>query len=71
LLESFISPELKIMPMVAEFSKTWSRFDPRPAKWDVWWGNWYWDRFFCDCFGYPLSVSNHQSSHLIHSFICY
>jgi hypothetical protein len=27
------------MPMVAEFSMRRSSFDPRPAKWDLWWGS--------------------------------
>jgi hypothetical protein len=28
---------------------------------DLWWTKWYWDRFFSDFFGFPLSISFHLS----------
>jgi hypothetical protein len=30
--------------------------------WDLWWTNWYWDRFFSEYFGFPLSISFHLCS---------
>jgi hypothetical protein len=28
--------------------------------WDLWSTKWYWDRFFPQYFGFPLSISFHQ-----------
>jgi hypothetical protein len=33
---------------------------------DLWWTKWHWDRFLSEHFGFPLSVSFHQSSIFIH-----
>jgi hypothetical protein len=30
--------------------------------WDLWWTKWHWDRFFPECFGFPLTVSFHRCS---------
>jgi hypothetical protein len=30
---------------------------PGHSMWDLWWRKWHWDRFFPECFGFPLSVS--------------
>jgi hypothetical protein len=34
--------------------------------WDLWWVERCWDRVFSELFGFPLSVSFHQDSVLIH-----
>jgi hypothetical protein len=35
--------------------------------WDLWWTVWHWDRFFSESFGFPLSISFHRYSIIIHS----
>jgi hypothetical protein len=32
---------------------------------DLWWEKWHWDRFFCEYYGIPTSVSFHQYPKLI------
>jgi len=36
------------------------------AMWNLWWKQWQWDRFFSDCLHFPLLVSFHQCTVLIH-----
>jgi hypothetical protein len=35
---------------------------PGQYMWDLWWTKWYWDRFFPEYFGFPLSISFHRCS---------
>ena len=42
---------------------------PGQSMWDLWWTEFHWDRFVSKYSGLPLSVSFHQSSILIHSYI--
>jgi hypothetical protein len=35
---------------------------PNQSMWDLWWTEWYWDRFSSEFFGFPLSVSFHRRS---------
>jgi hypothetical protein len=35
---------------------------PGKSMWDLWWIKWHWDRFFPECFGFPLSISFHRCS---------
>jgi hypothetical protein len=32
------------------------------SRWDLWWTKWYWDRFFLEFFGFPLSIQFHRIS---------
>jgi hypothetical protein len=35
---------------------------PAQSMFDLWWTKWYWDRFFPEYFGFPLSITFHRCS---------
>jgi hypothetical protein len=53
-------PWLRLLVDVLSPQRPW--FAPGSIYMDLWWEKWYWDMFFPEFFGFPLSTSFHHRS---------